>query len=166
MQKGTDEAKNQMGHFMLDIKEHCNMKIKRVSGTVGNVQDCLSHYGFESIYHDFAHFGGDKHDEKHLDGVVKMLEKEKPVVMLAFCIAGWPWEWCGHAYVIDGYLKNKEGEYFHINWGWNGIQDGYYARGCFDENYRDSIEEGLDSGEASCDPSNFNVNHYYVHYEL
>ncbi|MDE6715367.1 MAG: C10 family peptidase, partial [Muribaculaceae bacterium] len=29
----------------------------------------------------------------------------------------------GHAFVCDGY--NKEG-YFHINWGWGGMSDGYF----------------------------------------
>ena len=29
----------------------------------------------------------------------------------------------GHAFVCDGY---KEGDFFHINWGWGGMSDGYY----------------------------------------
>ncbi len=29
----------------------------------------------------------------------------------------------GHAFVCDGY---REGDYFHINWGWGGISDGYF----------------------------------------
>lgn len=29
----------------------------------------------------------------------------------------------GHAFVCDGYSEN---EYFHINWGWGGMSDGYY----------------------------------------
>ena len=34
--------------------------------------------------------------------------------------------WCTtmvHAFVCDGY---KEGDYFHINWGWGGQFNGYY----------------------------------------
>lgn len=30
----------------------------------------------------------------------------------------------GHAFVIDGYDSN---DYFHINWGWGGNSNGYYA---------------------------------------
>lgn len=30
----------------------------------------------------------------------------------------------GHAFVIDGY--NKADGFFHVNWGWGGISDGYY----------------------------------------
>ena len=28
----------------------------------------------------------------------------------------------GHAFVVDGY----DGDYFHINWGWSGIYNGWY----------------------------------------
>ena len=31
----------------------------------------------------------------------------------------------GHAYVIDGY--DEEQDKFHVNWGWKGYLDGYYA---------------------------------------
>lgn len=86
--------------------------------------------------------------------------------MLAFCMA-WQRQWCGHAYIIDGYKKDNTGEYFHINWGWTGVLDGYYARGCFDEAQRYSIEKEFDSGATSNGkPSNYNITHYYVHYEL
>lgn len=30
----------------------------------------------------------------------------------------------GHAFVLDGY---KSGDYFHVNWGWGGQSDGYFA---------------------------------------
>lgn len=29
----------------------------------------------------------------------------------------------GHAFVADGY---RSGDYFHINWGWNGVSNGYF----------------------------------------
>lgn len=29
----------------------------------------------------------------------------------------------GHAFVLDGY---RTGEYFHVNWGWGGISNGYF----------------------------------------
>lgn len=30
----------------------------------------------------------------------------------------------GHSFVVDGYLGNN---FFHINWGWGGMSDGYFA---------------------------------------
>lgn len=35
----------------------------------------------------------------------------------------------GHAFVCDGYSKD---DYFHINWGWNGISDGYFRLSLLD----------------------------------
>lgn len=34
-------------------------------------------------------------------------------------------EGMGHAFVCDGY-DGTEGDYFHFNWGWGGVADGYY----------------------------------------
>lgn len=33
----------------------------------------------------------------------------------------------GHAFVADGYEKRGNDYYFHINWGWGGSANGYYA---------------------------------------
>ena len=163
---GTEEAQNQVSHFMYEVKLKCNMQPSQRSGTASGVEACMQHFGFVDIYHDFAHFGGNAHDDKHLDDVIEMIKKKKPVIMLAYCMHGWPWDWSGHAYVIDGYKSDSTGEYLHINWGWNGVQDGYYAVGCFDESNRAGIEDGVDSGDNDSDPSNFDMFHYYVHYEI
>lgn len=32
----------------------------------------------------------------------------------------------GHAFVCDGYLGSGNAEMFHINWGWDGMSDGYF----------------------------------------
>lgn len=38
----------------------------------------------------------------------------------------------GHAFVFDGY-KEEDGEvYFHVNWGWDGQSDGWFAVGALD----------------------------------
>lgn len=36
----------------------------------------------------------------------------------------------GHAFVIDGFRAN--GEYFHLNWGWSGMSDGYFLVNALD----------------------------------
>lgn len=33
----------------------------------------------------------------------------------------------GHAFVCDGYENDGNNTYFHINWGWAGLADGYFA---------------------------------------
>lgn len=32
----------------------------------------------------------------------------------------------GHAFVIDGMRRENELTYYHVNWGWDGLCDGYY----------------------------------------
>lgn len=43
----------------------------------------------------------------------------KPIVYNGFNGFG------GHCFVVDGY-DGTNGEYFHINWGWNGMSNGYF----------------------------------------
>lgn len=33
----------------------------------------------------------------------------------------------GHAFVCDGYKYENDNSYFHINWGWGGTSDNYFA---------------------------------------
>ncbi len=61
------------------------------------------------------------------DTIVSQLDKNLPVYMGA-TISGND----GHAFMIDGYTVTGENKYFHINFGWAGEQNGYYAFGNFD----------------------------------
>ncbi len=51
------------------------------------------------------------------DALYGELKAKRPVVLCGASPFG------GHCFVVDGYA---EGEFFHINWGWSGFQDGYY----------------------------------------
>lgn len=44
----------------------------------------------------------------------------------------------GHGFVCDGYRNNG---YFHINWGWSGMSDGFFALSALDPS-----EQGIGSG--------------------
>ena len=46
----------------------------------------------------------------------------------------------GHAFVCDGYDKN---DYFHINWGWVGLDDGYFKMSALDPS-----EQGIGGSDA------------------
>ena len=63
----------------------------------------------------------DYSDEAWLSLLLDELTGERPVLYLGHGNRG------SHAFVIDGY----DGEKFHINWGWNGLADGYFALGAF-----------------------------------
>lgn len=53
------------------------------------------------------------------DMIYTELAAGRPVILMANKTTG------GHAFVCDGYDKAKA--LFHINWGWYGYQDGYFA---------------------------------------
>ena len=46
------------------------------------------------------------------------LEANRPVFY-----AGYTSEWAGHAFILDGVDAN---DYFHVNWGWGGVYDGFF----------------------------------------
>lgn len=52
-----------------------------------------------------------------------------------------------HAYVIDGYDNN---DYFSINWGWGGIDNGYYVMGPFGAGYNGGDLYTNFIGQAVC----------------
>lgn len=49
--------------------------------------------------------------------IYEQLSKYGPVIYKGYDESG------GHTFVIDGYRKDG---YFHVNWGWGGVSDGYY----------------------------------------
>jgi len=51
----------------------------------------------------------------------------------------------GHAFILDGDLCLPQGQFFHVNFGWNGRHDGYYAKGTFDTAQRYSTDIVIDS---------------------
>lgn len=51
--------------------------------------------------------------------VYEELAADRPLVYLGFNTMS------GHAFVCDGY-NGDNGDYFHINWGWSGLSDGYF----------------------------------------
>ena len=82
----------------------------------------------------------------------------------------------GHAWVLDGiYVRKVYGEtgdylrtenLFHINWGWNGLDDGYYSQGVFDTSQRLDTEFGVDPGTVSIPSSKYTWNYRTITYTL
>lgn len=59
------------------------------------------------------------------------------------------YQFVGHEFVVDGY--NEDGNY-HVNWGWNGMSNGYY-----DINYLNPVNQGT-GGSMGSYPANQQVN--------
>ncbi len=64
------------------------------------------------------------------------IDAERPVYYSAQSTGG------GHAFILDGY--NSDG-YFHVNWGWGGISDGYFSIVALDPDNQ-GAGAGSDSG--------------------
>lgn len=72
--------------------------------------------------------------------VIENLDNKHPVVVVGENVKNGS----GHTWIIDGYYHEQDASsanntndtesdpYFHINWGWGGDCDGWYAAGCFD----------------------------------
>lgn len=58
--------------------------------------------------------------ENWIDSIYLELQNNRPLLYAGFGTSS------GHAFIIDGYEYN-EGDKFHINWGWGGYNDGYFA---------------------------------------
>ncbi len=56
--------------------------------------------------------------------VQKELEAGRPVIYAAQSSGNTSGRDAGHCFIIDGYDSNG---YVHVNWGWDGSSDGYYA---------------------------------------
>lgn len=57
--------------------------------------------------------------DSYWKGVLRReLEANRPIFY-----AGYTAEWAGHAFVLDGVDAN---DYFHVNWGWGGVYDGFF----------------------------------------
>jgi len=75
-----------------------------------------------------------------LDVIYKELTTNGPVFISAQSLGG------GHAFVLDGY---SEADYFHVNWGWGGMSNGFYKMSVLN-----TAEQGA-GGSASDDGYNF-----------
>jgi len=61
-------------------------------------------------------------DEKWLEGLLQEELNQSRPVYCCTCLANG----ASHALVIDGYRYVNDVPYFHVNWGWNGDNNGYF----------------------------------------
>ena len=139
--EGTVNAKNQVSHFVSGLTgpDYCNVRIydgswALASGTVRT----FGKIGYSEV-HKYTGFG--RINQKK---AIEQLKAGKPVYLGA-SNAG---SFYGHAWVIDGYMREKkisgEATYFLINWGWNGDNDGYF----FFDDYFDPDEQINPGGDS------------------
>lgn len=82
------------------------------------------------------------------DLIYAQLAKKQPVQYGGQSSAG------GHSFVCDGYSANN---YFHINWGWDGMSDGYFLLSALDPESQGTGGSGNGSGFDSDQDAVINI---------
>lgn len=128
---------------------------KPISGKTGassnNVIEVMKKFGFGVS----SHFDFSKHD------IMNHFVRKNAIVLLSVQL----YEGGGHMWVLDGFQRYQytrtyyikyEGDpiwypngsgsqtvsYIHMNWGWNGYHNGWYASGCFNPKKVIKLDEG------------------------
>lgn len=125
----TDEQITQVATLMRDV----GVMLQSQYGTEGTgayVNDIPAglkkHMGYDGGTHYAQRFFYEQ-DEEWIALLEDNIDRVGPIVYGAHTDEDPP---AGHAFVLDGYDENDN---FHINWGWGGQNNGWYAMPRFDE---------------------------------
>ena len=103
--------------FMADLGHA--FKAEYTAADTGAMPDMLALYekfGYSPASHIVTRNG---YSDSYWKGMLRQeIESNRPVFY-----AGYTSEWAGHAFVLDGVDAN---DYFHVNWGWGGVYDGFF----------------------------------------
>ena len=99
---------------------------------------------FKSVADDNANETELINDEDWAAMLQNELAEGRPVVYCAYDYSYW-YGWSGHAFNVDGY-KASDNTY-HVNWGWSGSGNGYFALNAFSSSgYTFNIEQQMVMG--------------------
>ncbi len=147
-------AFDQVAHFVRQLGKKSNVKVRygEKEGSSSSAYADGAHRTFENYgYSDVdKHLGFGSKKQKIAD---KILRGGRPVYLDGYGNGQ------GHAWVLDGLKEN----YYHINWGWYGMSDGYYSKGIFKTSQRNS-KDSVDTQNADASYHNFYKNFRMVTY--
>lgn len=150
----------------IGLRKNCNISygVDGSSGWADGAKRTFKNMGYKSVR---KYYGFENQDKNR---AIAQLTNGFPMYMDGSGPDG------GHAFVLDGlYTRKVYGEtgtylrtenMFHINWGWRGIDDGYYIQGVFNTSQRQDTEVAIDSGDVSHPSSNFTWNYRTITYSL
>lgn len=152
-------ASNSVAMLVHDIGVEESMNYGRYgvrgsSCNFSNIQDAFDAFGYQYVYnYNFASF----------DTIMTDVSNCHPVVMMGTYQGtdseGTP-KLYGHGWVVDGYLtimidpNGPTTNMVHCNWGWNGIQNGYFIFGAFERMFQQQ-------GRYLVGDRPYNDNNYY-----
>lgn len=165
---GSTFAQNEASAFLsyVGLSKNCKIRYK-VSGSGGyadGAKRTFKNMGYKSVK---KYLGFEKADKNR---AIAQLTSGFPMYMDGSGPGA------GHAWVLDGIYVRKvyreTGGYlrtenlFHINWGWRGMDDGYFNQGVFDTSQRQDTESGVDPGSVSSPSSKYTWNYRTITYSL
>ncbi|MBO7432364.1 MAG: thiol protease/hemagglutinin PrtT [Salinivirgaceae bacterium] len=90
-------------------------------------------------------------DDEWIEKLKNELNSQRPLLYYGFG------DGVGHAFICDGYATENSNYYFHFNWGWSGIGDGYY----YAINSLEPIDGDGQNGSNSCGTYSENQSAYF-----
>lgn len=149
--EGTTFAQNQAGLMAKELGNSDNCDVNSSGGTTTNkARSTLKRFGYD-VDKRIGCGSGD------INKITQQLANDETPVYMDGCRKdNSTGKQKGHAWVIDGLSNNM----FHINWGWQGDCDGYYAKGVFDTEDVVSYDE-IDPGNTYTGMEARDYYHYF-----
>lgn len=135
---GSADAQIQAGKFVYNLGDSsllCNVSYgkKGTSGTANGAKRALKAFLYQNVT-KYTGFGSTNQQR-----ATTQLRAGRPVYLDGTAPGLFS---SGHAWVLDG----EWGAYYHVNWGWAGIYDGYYSKGVFDTTQRADEDSTTEAG--------------------
>ena len=143
---GTTEQQEAVATLM----RYCGTALRMIYGL--SASSAYSESIPYALKHYFGYDGGIQHCYRQnysytawVDLIYSELKASRPVAL------GGQSTGAGHAFICDGYMYDNDdnADYFHINWGWAGISDGYFLLSALNP-----YEQGI-GGSSSLDGFSF-----------
>lgn len=114
----NDQPNEMVARFFYGLAMSMNMEFGPESGAVmpDAATALVRHYGYSKDIYVLQR--NNAATAEWLPNVKGEIDKGRPVLY------GGQGEDGGHAFVLDGYTDQ---DYFHVNWGWGGTSDGWFA---------------------------------------
>ena len=144
---GTDAQKQAVAKLM----QYCGSSIEMIYGLGSNDGSAAyseavpyaltTYFGYDGgMYHAYRR---NYSYEAWVTMIYNELAASRPVILGGQSCGG------GHSFVCDGYKYENESDYFHINWGWGGLSDGFFLLSLLNP-----IEQGI-GGSSTLDGFSF-----------
>lgn len=132
---------DQVAHFVHGVGVECNISYGSSEGAPSsgfaiNVKSTFESFGYSNVKRRIG-FGSTNQNY-----ATECIRSRKPVYLDGYKTGAG-----GHAWVLDG----ECGSYYHINWGWEGTSDGYYAKGVFKTTSRYGRDDEYDLVTSTMD---------------